>query len=59
MVIGIDMEWCVDNLEETAASIYRVVTHENILRLVRVSEKPSLELWSKELFLMQMRKIKM
>jgi hypothetical protein len=57
-VIDIDLEWCVDNLEKKIGSIDRVATREDVQRLVKVSEKPSLELWGKELSLPQVKKRK-
>jgi hypothetical protein len=45
-------------LEKVIKAINWKATAEDVRRFVRVSEQPSLNLWSKELFLAQLEKLK-
>ena len=56
--IHVDLKWCLEHLEEKISSIDWVEAREDVRRFIKVSEQPSLELWSEELFLSQLRKIK-
>ena len=56
--IHVDLKWCLEHLEEKISSIDWAEAREDVRRFIKVSEQPSLELWSKELFLSQLRKIK-
>jgi predicted nucleotidyltransferase component of viral defense system len=56
--IDVDLKWCVEHLEEKVTSIEWSAVREDVRRFVRVTEQPSLQLWSRELFLSQARKIK-
>ncbi len=56
--IRIDPEWCRTHLEKRIKSIDWAAAREDVRRFVKESEYPSLELWSKELFLAQLHKIK-
>jgi hypothetical protein len=48
----------VAELEKAIKSIDWKTTTEDVRRFVRVAELPSLDLWSKELFLAQLKKLK-
>ena len=56
--IDVDLKWCVEHLKERITSIDWAAAREDVRRFVRVTEQPSLELWGRELFLSQVRKIK-
>jgi len=56
--IHVDLKWCLEHLEKKVTSIDWAAAREDVRRFVRVTEQPSLELWSTELFLFQVRKIK-
>ena len=56
--IDINLEWCMTEFEKAIRSIDWKATAEDVRRFVRVAEQPSLELWSKELFLAQLEKLK-
>jgi hypothetical protein len=45
-------------LEKAIKSIDWKTTAEDVRRFVRVAEQPSLNLWSKELFLAQLEKLR-
>jgi predicted nucleotidyltransferase component of viral defense system len=56
--IDVDRKWCVEHLEAKVTSIDWPAAREDVRRFIRVTEQPSLELWGRELFLSQVRKIK-
>jgi predicted nucleotidyltransferase component of viral defense system len=56
--IRADWQWCLKHLEEKINSVDWPAARNDVRRFVRVSEHPSLELWSRELFQSQLRKIK-
>ena len=56
--VPIDGEWCLKHLESKIDSVDWQAAREDVRRFVKTSEQPSLELWSKDLFLSQLRKIK-
>lgn len=56
--ISVNLKWCLERLESRIASIDWVAAREDVRRFIRVIEQPSLELWGKELFMSQLRKIK-
>ena len=53
-----DWKWCFTRLEDRINSVDWTAAREDVRRFVKASELPSLELWSRELFLSQLRKIK-
>ena len=55
--IHVDLRWCLEHLEKRINSIDWAVTREDVRRFVRVNEQPSLELWSRDLFLSQLKKV--
>jgi len=55
--IHVDLKWCLKHLEDRVSSIDWPAAREDVRRFVRVIEQPSLELWGRELFLSQVRKI--
>lgn len=56
--ITVDRAWLLTELERTIVSINWKQVIEDVRRFVRVEEQPSLDLWSKELFLGQLDKLK-
>ncbi len=54
----VDGQWCLKHLESKIDSVDWHAAREDVRRFVKTSEQPSLELWSKDLFLSQLRKIK-
>jgi predicted nucleotidyltransferase component of viral defense system len=56
--IQVDLNWCLSELEKTIKSMDWKATVLDVRRFVRVSEQPSLELWSNDLFLAQIEKLK-
>jgi len=56
--IRVDLKWCLEHLEKKVSSVDWAEAREDVRRFVKVTEQPSLELWSRELFLSQVRKIK-
>ncbi len=56
--IQVDLQWCLDRLEDKITSIDWPAAREDVRSFVRATEQPSLELWDKELFLAQVSKIK-
>jgi len=56
--IDVNRQWCKAALEKTIQSLDWKTTAEDVRRFVRVSEQPSLDLWSQELFLSQLKKLK-
>ncbi len=57
--ITVDRVWLQNELERTIASMNWKQAAEDVRRFVRVEEQPSLDLWSKELFLRQLEKLKL
>lgn len=55
--IRVDLKWCLEHLEDKIKSVDWVVAREDVRRFVKATEYPSLELWSRDLFLSQMKKI--
>ncbi len=55
--IIIDKAWLSSELERTIASMNWKQAAEDVRRFVRVEEQPSLDLWSKELFFVQLDKL--
>lgn len=53
-----NLEWCLEHLESKIRSVDWPEAREDIRRFVKAGEQPSLELWSADLFLSQLRKIK-
>jgi len=56
--IQVDLKWCLEHLESKISSVDWHEAREDVRRFVKASEQPSLGLWSKDLFLSEMRKIK-
>jgi predicted nucleotidyltransferase component of viral defense system len=56
--ITVDRVWLLNELELKIASMNWKQATEDVRRFVRVKEQPSLDLWSKELFLGQLDKLK-
>ncbi|MCX5635316.1 MAG: nucleotidyl transferase AbiEii/AbiGii toxin family protein [Planctomycetota bacterium] len=56
--INVNLDWCMAELEKAIKSIDWKTTAEDVRRFVRVAEQPSLNLWSKELFLAQLEKLR-
>jgi predicted nucleotidyltransferase component of viral defense system len=56
--IRVDGKWCLEHLENKINSVDWAAAREDVRRFVRTTEQPSLELWNRELFLSQLRKIK-
>ena len=56
--IHVDWQWCLAHLEERINSVDWTQAREDVRRFVNATEYPSLELWSRELFLSQLQKIK-
>jgi predicted nucleotidyltransferase component of viral defense system len=56
--IQVDLTWCRTHLEDKINSVDWAEAREDVRRFVKATEHPSLELWSRELFLSQLRKIK-
>jgi predicted nucleotidyltransferase component of viral defense system len=56
--IDINLEWCMAELGKAIKSLDWKTTTEDVRRFVRVAEQPSLDLWSKELFLAQLEKLR-
>jgi predicted nucleotidyltransferase component of viral defense system len=52
-----DRKWCLTHLEDKINSVDWAAAREDVRRFVKVTEHPSLELWSRELFLSQLGKI--
>ena len=55
--IQVDAQWCRTHLEDKIRSVDWAAAREDVRRFVKASEYRSLELWSRELFLSQLRKI--
>lgn len=56
--VQVDLNWCRSGLENAIKSMDWKATAMDVRRFVRVAEQPSLELWSKDLFLAQLKKLK-
>ncbi|OGF67687.1 MAG: hypothetical protein A2Y62_11220 [Candidatus Fischerbacteria bacterium RBG_13_37_8] len=56
--IEVNLDWCMAELGKAIKSIAWKRMAEDVRRFVRVAEQPSLNLWSKELFLAQLGKLK-
>ena len=56
--ISVDGPWCRARLQERIDSVDWAAAREDVRRFTQASEYPSLELWSRELFLSRLDKIK-
>jgi len=56
--INIDLDWCLIELEKIITSLDWKATAQDVRRFVRVTEQPSLDFWSKDLFITQLKKLK-
>jgi predicted nucleotidyltransferase component of viral defense system len=56
--IDVNLNWCMAELQRAIESIDWKATAKDVRRFVRVAEQPSLNLWSKELFLAQLKKLR-
>jgi len=56
--VQVDLNWCLNKLDHTIRLMDWKATALDVLRFVRVVEQPSLDLWSKDLFLAQLEKLK-
>ena len=56
--VQVDLDWCLSKLDDVVRSIDWKATALDVRRFVRVAEQPSLDLWSKDLFLAQLEKLK-
>jgi len=56
--VQVAWKWCLEHLEAKIRSVDWAAAREDVRKFVKSAEHPSLELWSKELFLSQVRKIK-
>jgi len=56
--IQVDLDWCLEQLEAKINSIDWEEARNDVRRFVKVSEQASVGLWSKELFLSRLEKIK-
>ncbi|NLW36832.1 MAG: nucleotidyl transferase AbiEii/AbiGii toxin family protein [Syntrophorhabdus aromaticivorans] len=56
--ITVDKVWLLNELERKITSMNWKQAAEDVRRFVRVAEQPSLDLWSKDLFLGQLDKLK-
>ncbi|MFA6293947.1 MAG: nucleotidyl transferase AbiEii/AbiGii toxin family protein [Victivallales bacterium] len=54
--IDVNLGWCMTELERAIKSVDWKTTAEDVRRFVRVAEQPSLNLWSRELFLARLEK---
>jgi predicted nucleotidyltransferase component of viral defense system len=54
----VDWNWCVKQLEAKIESIDWGAARDDVRRFVQAAEQPSLELWSRDVFLSQLGKIK-
>lgn len=53
-----DLDWCVDKLRDKISSIDWEAAKEDVRRFVKVAEQPSVNLWSRDLFISQLEKMK-
>jgi predicted nucleotidyltransferase component of viral defense system len=56
--IDVNLDWCMAQLKKAIESIDWKTTAEDVRRFVRVAEQPSIDLWSKALFLAQLEKLR-
>lgn len=56
--VAVDKTWLLNELKRKIVSMNWKQAAEDVRRFVRVAEQPSLDLWSKELFLGQLDKLK-
>ncbi|MBW1796687.1 MAG: nucleotidyl transferase AbiEii/AbiGii toxin family protein [Deltaproteobacteria bacterium] len=56
--IEVDLKWCLEHLGNKVRSVDWGAAREDVRRFVKATEQPSLGLWSKELFLSQVGKIR-
>jgi len=56
--IQVNRQWCLAHLEDRINSVDWAAARADVRSFIRASEYPSLELWSRELFLSQLRKIR-
>jgi predicted nucleotidyltransferase component of viral defense system len=56
--IQVNLNWCMNEIDKTIKSMDWKATALDVRRFVRVAEQPSLDLWSKDLFLAQLEKFK-
>jgi len=56
--VQVDWQWCLAHLEDRINSIDWAEAREDVRRFVKATEHPSLDLWSRDLFVSQLRKIK-
>ena len=56
--VQVDLNWCRNRLENAIESMDWKATALDVRRFIRVAEQPSLDLWSKDLFLAQLEKLK-
>ena len=55
--IAVDKTWMVDELQKRISSLDWEQATEDVRGFIRANERPSLDLWSKELFLRQLDKL--
>ena len=56
--LQVDLNWCRSRLENAIKSMDWKATALDVRRFIRAAEQPSLDLWSKDLFLAQLEKLK-
>jgi len=56
--VQVDLNWCRSGLGNAIESMDWKATALDVRRFVRIAEQPSLDLWSKDLFLAQLEKLK-
>ena len=56
--IQVDLNWCLNELDKAIKFMDWKATALDVRRFVRVAEQPSLDLWSNDLFLAQLEKLK-
>lgn len=56
--IRVDSAWCLAELKNIIASMDWKATADDVRRFVRTNEQPSLDLWSKELFLSRLERLR-
>jgi predicted nucleotidyltransferase component of viral defense system len=56
--VQVDLNWCRSRLENAIESMDWKATALDVSRFIRIAEQPSLDLWSKDLFLAQLEKLK-
>jgi len=56
--IRVNLKWCLEYLEKKVSLVDWAEAREDVRRFVKTAEQPSIELWTKELFLSQLGKIK-